>query len=135
MVFTRVSPILKTCPVLLVFSSWLAGAAVTGRIAGTVKDPTGAVVPGGVVTVTNTAQGIETRTVTSEKGVYAFPSLPVGRYDIKVEVAGFKPATRTDLTLDIDSALQIDFTLEIAQKIEEVTVTESEAGLEVRVET
>src|SRR6516164_2768463 len=93
----------------------LLWGAVSGRITGTVKDQSDAVIPSAAVTVTNTAQGIQTRTTTDTKGVYTFPSLPVGHYDLKVESPGFRPASRTNLVLDIDSALQVDVSLEVAE--------------------
>jgi hypothetical protein len=105
-------------------------AATTGSISGTLTDPTGSVIPGATVIATNSAQGVQNKTMTDAKGVYTFPSLPVGTYDIKVELQGFKPRERKGLVIDIDSALQIDLTLEMAEKVEEVTVLENAARVE-----
>jgi hypothetical protein len=107
--------ILLICPVLL----W---SAVTGRIAGTVTDPTGAGIPEVAVTVTNTAQGIETKTKTDSKGDYSVPSLPVGTYDILFEANGFRSEKRTGLVIDANAAIEQNITLELTQRIEEVTV-------------
>jgi hypothetical protein len=115
----------------LVLCSAAAWAGTTGSIAGTIKDQSGAVVPGAKLTVTHTTQGIQTKTTADAKGDYTFPSLTVGRYDLQVIADGFKPQNRTGLTIDLDSALQIDLTLELAQRVEEVTVAEND----VRVET
>src|SRR4051794_14953000 len=93
-------------------------AAVTRSISGVIKDPSGSVIPGVMVTVTNTAQGIETKATTDAKGVYTFPSLAVGSYELKTDIQGFKPQTKKNLAVDVDSALQIDLTLELAQKVE-----------------
>ena len=72
----------------------LAAAAVcagtTGSISGTIKDQSGAVIPGAKLTVTHTTQGIVTKTTSDTKGDYTFPSLPVGRYDLQVVAQGFK---------------------------------------------
>ncbi|HWE52187.1 MAG TPA: TonB-dependent receptor [Bryobacteraceae bacterium] len=105
-------------------------AAVTGSIDGTVKDPSGGVIPNVSVTATNRAQGVRTRATTDAKGVYVFPSLPVGHYDLKAEDAGFKTQTRSDIAVDLDAALHIDFTLELEQKAEELTVTENSLQVE-----
>jgi hypothetical protein len=102
--------------------------AVTGSISGTLKDQTGAVIPGAMVTATNTAQGIQNKTNTDAKGFYSFPSLAVGRYDLQFEAAGFRPQTKTGLTIDTDSALTVDAALEVAEKVDAVTV-ESEVPL------
>jgi hypothetical protein len=51
------------------------------------------VIPGATVTATNTATNIQTKAVTDDRGFYAFRSLPVGHYNIKVEQEGFGPQT------------------------------------------
>src|SRR5712692_6541283 len=116
--------------VALVAICWSAWGAVTGSIQGTLKDPDGLVIVGAMVTVTNEAQGIQNKTVTDDYGVYTFPSLPVGRYDLHFEAPGFKPQNKTGLAVDIDSALTEDATLELAQRAEEVTVAENVVQVE-----
>ena len=48
-------------------------------------------IPGATVTATNTATNIQTKAVTDDRGFYAFPSLPVGRYNIKVKQVAHRP--------------------------------------------
>jgi len=108
-------------------------AAVTGSITGTVKDPDGLVIVGAMVTATNEAQGIETKAVTDSNGVYTFPRLAVGRYDLKFENSGFTPLSLTGIVIDADSALTENATLQVSQQAEQVTV--SEAASAVQVET
>ena len=120
-------PVIKVC--LLVLPGILQ-AATTGSISGTVKDPSGAVIPGAMLVATNTAQGIQSKATTDDKGFYIFPSLSVGRYDMQAQVGGFHPAKRNGLVIDADSALQIDLTVEMIEKIEEVTVIESGTQVE-----
>src|SRR5579864_9462752 len=117
------------CCFLLIFQA-VVWSAVTGSIKGTLKDPDSLVIVGAMVTVTNEAQGIQNKTVTDEYGVYTFPSLPVGRYDLHFEAQGFKPQNKTGLAIDIDSALQVDITMQMAEKIEEVTVLENKVQIE-----
>lgn len=105
-------------------------AAVTGSITGTISDPSGSVIPGVKLTVTNTAQGVQNKTTTDAKGVYSFPSLPVGGYDLQVEAAGFKQQTRAGLVIDLDTVLTVDLSLVLAERAEEVTVTETEIHVE-----
>src|SRR5580693_5072667 len=107
-----------------------ARTAVTGTVAGIVKDQTGAVITGAKLTATNTAQGLKNRTTSNPRGEYVFPSLPVGTYDLLVEAPGFKPQTRTGLVVDLDSSLKIDFTLELAERVEEVTIRETDIHVE-----
>jgi hypothetical protein len=114
--------------VVLLWSCIGAWAAVTGSISGTLKDQTGAVIPGAMITVTNSSQGIQSKTNTDAKGFYSFPSLSVGRYDLQFEAAGFRLQKRTGVTIDTDSAVTVDATLDVAEKVEAVTV-ESEVPL------
>ena len=113
---------------VILSSSAAVWGAVTGSISGTLRDQTGAVIPGATLTITNTAQGTRTRTTTDTKGFYSLPSLAVGRYDLQVEAGGFRLERRTGLVIDADSALTVDLKLEMAEKIESVTV-ESEAAV------
>ncbi|HSR06591.1 MAG TPA: TonB-dependent receptor [Bryobacteraceae bacterium] len=105
-------------------------AATTGSIFGTLKDPSGAVIPGAIIIVTNTAQGIQTKTMTDDKGAFNFPSLTVGRYNLEAEAPGFKTVKRNDLVIDLDSAVQADLSMEMIEKIEEVTVIENGVQIE-----
>src|SRR5215469_3302368 len=117
-----ISAALLACPI-----SW---SATTGAIKGTLRDPSGAVIVGASVIVTNQAQGIQTKTKTDDNGVYTFPSLPVGRYNLHFDAQGFKPQGQTGIKIDIDSALTEDATLQLAEKAEEVTVAERAVQLE-----
>jgi hypothetical protein len=107
-------------------------AAVTGTIGGTVTDQTGGALARASITITNTAQGFKKSSVTDAKGQYMFPSLSVGRYDLVVELQGFKSETRSGIAVDLDVVLKINFTLQLAAKVEEVTV---EVKSETHVET
>ena len=98
-------------------------AQVAGSIAGTIKDPSGGVIPGATVTVRNTALGTQLTTTSDAQGSYAFPNVPVGRYDLTITLEGFKPLKRLGLTISTDSRLQVDATLELGEQTETVTVS------------
>jgi len=121
------SPLFRPIAILS-YSAAALWAAVTGSMSGTLRDQTGAVIPGATLTITNTAQGTRARTMTDAKGFYSFPSLGVGRYDLEVEADGFRQEKRTGLVIDADSALTLELKLEMAEKIESVTI-ESEAAV------
>jgi len=104
--------------------------AVTGRISGTVKDPTGAVTPNAQVTVLETLTGIKSSTVTDAAGFYSFPSLPVGHYDLEVKTTGFKDFKQTGLILDVNTALTVDIPLELGEASQEVTVNAAAVQVE-----
>src|SRR5579862_1211722 len=105
-----------------------------GSISGTVHDPTGAVVSGATVTVTNTATKVSQSTQTSSEGVYAFPILPVGQYSIAVSQAGFKPYQRTGLTIDVNTKLQADINLQLGDQSQQITV-QAEAAVQVETQS
>jgi carboxypeptidase family protein/TonB-dependent receptor-like protein len=112
----------------------LSGAAVaqvsTATVSGTVKDQSGAVLPGATVTATNTETG-SVRTATSgSRGEYRFSSLAVGTYDVKAEMSGFQAGIRKGLTLSVGSAPVADFSLEVGNVTQQVTVTEQAPLLE-----
>jgi hypothetical protein len=100
-----------------------AFSQVGGSISGTVKDPSGGVVPGVTVTATNTALGTMSTVITDGQGNYTFPKLPVAKYDLTATLEGFKPQKRTGIQVDADSALQINVMLELGEQSETVTVS------------
>jgi hypothetical protein len=105
-------------------SAW-AWPGVGGSISGTVKDSTGAVIPGAAVTVTNEQTGVNKSVSTDNRGGFSFPVLPVGRYNIEISHDGFKPYRRTGVTLDADGAIDIAFTLQPGERTDSVTVTDN----------
>ncbi len=111
-------------------SAALLVAGITGSISGTLKDPSGAVIPRVMLTLTNALQGIHFQAMTDQNGYYIFPSLPVGRYDLKIEASGFMPWDRNGLVVDANSAIKLDITMEMGEKLDTVTVSESANHLE-----
>jgi protocatechuate 3,4-dioxygenase beta subunit len=75
--------------VLLSFAA-VAYGQTSGEVTGQVRDQTGSSVAGANVTVTNVATNASRSSVTNEAGIYSFPSLPPGAYNVRVERAGFK---------------------------------------------
>ena len=77
-------------------------ASVGGRIAGTITDPSGAIIQAAAVTAINDGTHVVQRVATAQDGSYAFPVLPVGVYSIRVAVPGFQPYERTGIAVDDD---------------------------------
>jgi outer membrane receptor protein involved in Fe transport len=84
-----------------------------GTISGSVKDPSGAVVAGAKVVVSNSATNVAANAVTSDSGDFTVPSLPAGAYVVRVEKEGFRPAVVTGVTVNAASDVRADVTLEI----------------------
>jgi Carboxypeptidase regulatory-like domain len=120
--------------ILLCSNVSLWGAA-TGRLSGTIKDPSGAVLPGATITLVNTALNSEFKTVSDGQGFYAFPALPSGHYDLTIEAARFKTQRKTNLTVDTDATLTVDAALQLGQRSETVTITATPATTEAQVDT
>ncbi|MBI1358611.1 MAG: TonB-dependent receptor plug domain-containing protein [Acidobacteria bacterium] len=101
-----------------------------GSISGSVLDPGGAAIPGAQVTATETDSGRVFEVSASEAGLYVFPSLPTGVYEVSAEADGFKRLTRTNIEVRIAQRLALDMTLEIGAVSESVEVTAAAPLLE-----
>ncbi len=121
--------------VLVLVSAGAALGAVTGKIAGTVTDQSGAGIPMVSVKITNTAQGLETKVTADEHGDFIFPSVPVGTYDILFEAKGFRSEKRTALAVDTNADVQQNMTLQVSEQTQEVTVSDTAEQAEVHIET
>src|SRR3984893_4864355 len=117
--------------VVLVFAFVLAARGeVGGKITGVVKDQRGSVIAGAGVVVTNTQTGVKLTTTTDQEGVFTFPVLSVGQYQIDVTSDAFKPYRKTGLAIDINSALVVDVTLQVQEQDQSIMVTENAAQVE-----
>jgi hypothetical protein len=106
--------------ILLCFLPALAGLG--GSISGAVTDPNGLAVMGAKVTAINTATNIRQTISTNYLGVYSFPELEVGTYQIEVEAASFRTYRQTNLVVDTDSKLRVDASLVLGDQRDSVTV-------------
>ncbi len=102
--------------------SMVMAQGTTASIVGEVYDPSGAIVPGAAVTAVHVDTGTVRTALTNEAGRYAFRNLQTGRYIVSVEVAGFKKAQVSDITLLIDQTASIDLHLQAGEITETVTV-------------
>lgn len=111
--------------------AYVSSASSTGgSVAGTVADPSGAMVSEATVVARNTDTGLLQRVATNDAGFYAFPALPSGHYDLQVEHPGFKPYLQTGLEVTANAALRVDIKLMLGPRNETVTVTESPTQVE-----
>src|SRR5438876_10609114 len=95
---------------VLMISEILFAQSDLGTISGLVRDPSGASVPGAMVTIKNPA-GIERRATTNESGLYTVTNIPPGFYSMSVEAPGFQKYESTNNKLDPSGRLAIDATL------------------------
>src|SRR5258706_1355433 len=96
----------------------------SGRIAGTVSDTSGAVIPGANVIITNEGTALKWKTTTNADGFYVLTNLPVGGYIVEIDGAGFRKAQKTGLDLVDAGRLTADFKLTVGSVTETVLVSE-----------
>src|SRR5215510_4265132 len=107
-VFAIVASLLALCPVVL-------GQTVASQISGTVRDSSGAILPGVEVKVTN-VDTTATRTVISdETGSYVLPNLPVGPYRLEASLTGFSTYAQSGIVLQVNSNPTINVVLQVGQ--------------------
>src|SRR5215831_14317129 len=95
-----------------------------GTITGRVLDPTGATVPGAMVTVTNTAMGTKVSMKSNNDGLYQASFLLPGAYQVEVTAPGFKKFVRGGIQVQVNDRLEINVTLELGTAEQSVTITE-----------
>jgi Carboxypeptidase regulatory-like domain/TonB dependent receptor len=99
------------------------GQRTTGSILGTVRDQSGAVIPGASITLTDEQTGFTVSAVTSSAGTYTFTPIKIGRYTVTVESRGFEKETRPHLIVNVQQQIVVDFTLRPGAVTQTVTVT------------
>jgi hypothetical protein len=107
-----------TVTVVFSITTW---AQNTGRMHGTVKDPTGASIPAAQIAVTNPATGLVRNASTDSAGAFVVPSLPIGTYNVEVKAQGFTSTNVKDLVLHIGEELLVDVTMRVGQVQEQVS--------------
>jgi hypothetical protein len=99
------------------------GAQSTAAIVGTIRDSTGATVPGARVSMTNVQTGLVASGASGTDGIYTILLLPVGEYKLQVEAAGFQEHVRSGITLAVNDKPTVDVTLQVGSVSDSVTVT------------
>ncbi|MBV8820022.1 MAG: carboxypeptidase regulatory-like domain-containing protein, partial [Acidobacteriaceae bacterium] len=125
----RAIPVL--CGVFLIGSTFQVCAQdATGRIVGTVTDPSGSVIAKAKITATNVATNIAVDTLSNNDGSYQIPLLPIGEYRVSAESTGFRRSLTEPLKLEINQALKVDLKLEVGSLAETVQVEAAATGVE-----
>ncbi|MGA8103468.1 MAG: carboxypeptidase-like regulatory domain-containing protein, partial [Candidatus Acidiferrales bacterium] len=117
---------------VFLFVSWSAAHAQVdaGSITGTVKDTSGAVVPGAVVTLTNDDTGLVQTTTTGSAGEYIFTPIKIGHYSLAAEFKNFRRVQLLHVTVEVQQHVLADLVLTPGAATETVTVTEEPPTLQ-----
>ncbi|MGC2638529.1 MAG: carboxypeptidase-like regulatory domain-containing protein [Acidobacteriaceae bacterium] len=116
--------------VLVVRSPQAAAQTVYGSMAGTITDPSGAVVAAAKVQAKSNQSGTTFDTQSTSAGSYRFPELPIGTYDVTVSASGFKPQTLTGVSVNLQITTSLDIALAVGTATESVTVNASAPTLQ-----
>ena len=125
--------------ILALFASMALCAATasaqptTGSIIGRVLDDQGAAIPGASITVNSPSTGFTRSDVTDAEGVYRLRALPVGTFDVTVELAGFTSLDRKGVVVNVGQTITIDFSMKVAAVAETVVGTGEAPLIEVSV--
>ena len=128
----RVSVVRVVCVIWAIAMPALAFAqaqAANGNIEGTVKDGSGAVLPGVTVTVTNTDTGASRSTVTNDQGVYRAILLPLGSCTITAELQGFRKYEQTGRSLSAGQTIVTNIELGVHPIVRAVQLGSWELGV------
>ena len=110
-------------------SAW---AQATAQITGSVKDQSGAVLPGVEITATQTDTGISRTAITNETGAYILPNLSIGPYRLEAGLPGFRTFVQSGIVLQVNSNPVINAILEVGQVTEQVEVQANAVLVETR---
>ncbi len=115
--------------VLVAISGQPAAAQILyGSLTGNVTAPSGAAVIGATVTITQLETNQTRTTTTNDAGIYTFPTIPGGTYEVRVSAQGFRTLIRQSVTVSVNTVTRVDAQLEIGAVTESVQVT-AEAAL------
>ena len=121
--FARPRPFTPTCfrtclvaaliGLLMGFPTSVKAQRSTASINGTVRDPSGAVIPGAALTLINTQTSERLTATTNEAGSYVILNITPGKYQLQAAKEGFTTATQAELSLDVNQTATFDFNLQV----------------------
>jgi len=101
-----------------------------GSVVGTVTDQSGAIVPGATVTITNVQTGQTREAISDDAGNYSIPNVLEGRYDLGVQMTGFRSYLEKGIAVSINTVRHVNIALQVGQVTESVTVEASTVALQ-----
>ncbi len=98
---------------------------VGGSITGVVEDPSRAVIAGAKVTATDQSTNLTQETQTNEQGMFTFPNLRVGRYQVSAELSGFRRLVLANVVVEVGQVARLNMRLELGEIIQQVVISET----------
>ncbi|MDW8356193.1 MAG: carboxypeptidase regulatory-like domain-containing protein [Bryobacterales bacterium] len=106
------------------------GQLLFGSIQGVVTDPSGAAVPTAKVTAVQRSSSQSWESRTNDSGIFVFPTLPPGEYEVRIEAPGFRPVRRLGVQVMANAAVRVDAALEVGQVSETLEVRAETSALQ-----
>ena len=132
----KIANLLVILAIVLISGYQTLAQSTSGSITGTVKDANGAAVPGATVILVNPAENAPQETITNEDGIFIFPQAKPGTYTVTAEKIGFKKIEKNNVVLSTGDRLNAgDFTLEVGEISNTVTVSADAAQLQIKTES
>lgn len=113
---------------LLPAAGW--SQSLRGSLSGIVKDPSGATVPNVKLTLTNVDTDFQAAVSTAADGLFSFPNLPAGNYELKAAAAGFREFVQRGISILVNQSARIDVALELGAETQTVEVTANASALD-----
>ena len=110
--------LLAVCSVIPALDAQGVGAAIQG----TVRDTSGAIIPGAMITAINTETNLRRTGTSNESGLFSIPNLPPGKYRVQVSLSGFQTRVVENIELVVGQEFVLNTTLEVGGLAEQVTV-------------
>ncbi|MBV8830650.1 MAG: carboxypeptidase regulatory-like domain-containing protein, partial [Acidobacteriaceae bacterium] len=121
--FTYFGRLVLSLVALLFFSTFCAYGQGFGTIVGTITDPSGGVVPGATVTVTDPATGLTRQEMTNDQGYFVVPTLRPSTYNLKISAGGFSPSEQNNVKLLADQTATVSVSLSVGAASQAVSVS------------
>ena len=131
--FLRLAAGTLVLTIMIALSASTGWAQGTAQISGSVKDQTGAVLPGVEITATQTATGAKRTAVSDESGSYTLPNLPIGPYMMEASLPGFKSYVQSGIVLQVGTNPNVNVTLEVGQVSDQIEVQADAALVETQI--
>ena len=117
----------RSCSAVLILMAVFGAGRILAQseratVTGTVRDSSGAVVPAANIKITNEATNVAILTTSNSSGDFTVPDLPIGKYDVRVEKAGFRAFQLNGITLDAASTVRADASLDVGESRQTVEV-------------
>src|ERR1700681_915726 len=137
-VLRKISALVSVIAILAIVHLFTAQASaqVSGAtLSGTITDPSGAVIAGAQVSITNKATGINRTVTTDSAGLYSAPNLQAGAYEVAISATGFSTTKEQNLTLTVGAQQTMDISLKIGTAEQTVLVTEAAQAVQLGTST